>query len=83
MAEILQTVGLVIDVAAVLMLVFLSYAEGGMPVTVKEPTKGILIPLVGWFKDMARRNRKLLVLNVLCVVGLFIGTGLMIAGIWM
>ncbi len=82
MAEIFSTVGLIIDVAAVLALIILSHAESGMA-RVLGTDKGIRDGLVLRVKVMMRDNKTLLVLNIVCVVGLFVGTTLMIIGIWM
>ena len=81
MAEILSTVGLVIDVSAVLTLILLSHAESGMS-RIVGTDEGILRGLVLRVKSMAKHNKTLLVLNAVCVVGLFVGTGLLILGIW-
>ena len=81
MAEIFSTVGLVIDVIAVLTLIILSHAESGMPPTLG--VKGILPGLKLRAKTMWLGRKNLLFLNALCVIGLFIGTTLMILGIWM
>ena len=81
MAEIFHTVGLVIDVTSVLTLIVLSHAESGMA-RIVGTDEGVLQGLVLRVKSMMRHN-SLLVLNVVCVVGLFVGTSLMILGIWM
>ncbi len=81
MAEIFSTVGLVIDVTAVLTLIILSHAELGMG-SIAGTDEGILRGLVLRVKSMMGHDRILLVLNVVCVVGLFVGTSLMIVGIW-
>ena len=81
-AELFSTVGLVIDVTAVLALIILSHAESGMA-RIIGTTEGICQGLVLRFKVMARRSKTLLVLNIICVAGLFVGTTLMILGIWM
>ena len=82
MAEILSTVGLVVDVTAVLFLIFLSHAESGMVRIVGTDT-GILQGLILRVKSMWRHSKTLLVLNCVCVIAIFVGTGLMILGIWM
>ena len=82
MPEIFSTVGLIIDVTAVLALIMLSHAESGMARMIGT-TEGVFPGLALRFKTMARDNKTLLLLNVLCVVGLFVGTTLMILGIWM
>ncbi len=79
MAEIFSTVGLVIDVTAVLILIILSNAESGMA-RIIGTTEGILQGLLLRLKCMRKR---LLMLNGVCVVGLIIGTTLMVIGIWM
>lgn len=82
MAEVFSTVGLVIDVTAVLTLIILSHAESGM-VRVVGTNSGILKGLILRVKSMMRHSKTLLVLNGACIVALFVGTGLMILGIWM
>ena len=81
-AELLSTIGLVIDVIAVLALIVLSHAEAGMA-RIVGTTDGVFQGLVLRFKTMAKRSQTLLVFNVVCVVGLFVGTALMIVGIWL
>ena len=81
MAEIFSTAGLVIDVTAVLTLIILSQAESGMA-RIIGTDEGVLRGLTLRVKTMMR-HKSLLVLNVVCVVGLFVGTSLMILGIWM
>ncbi len=82
MAEVFSTVGLVIDVTAVLTLIILSHAESGMA-SIVGTDEGVLRGLVLRVKSMMRDDKTLLVLNVVCVVSLFVGTSLMILGIWM
>ena len=79
MAEIFSTVGLVIDVTAVLALIILSHAESGMP-RIVGTNGGILQGLVLRVKSMSKR---LLIPNGVCVVCLIVGTTLMVLGIWM
>ena len=79
MAEIFSTVGLVIDVTAVLALIILSHAESGMA-RIVGTDRGILQGLVLRVKSMSKR---LLILNGVCVVCLIGGTTLMVVGIWM
>ena len=81
MAQVLSTVGLLIDVSAVLTLILLSHAESGMA-RIVGTDEGILRGLMLRVKSMAKHNKTLLVLNVVCVAGLFVGTGLLIIGIW-
>ena len=81
MAEMFSTVGLVIDVTAVLTLILLSHAESGMA-RIVGTDEGIFRGLVLRVKSMMKHNKTLLVVNVVCVVGLFVGTGLLILGIW-
>ena len=78
MAETFSTVGLIIDVTAVLTLIVLSHAEAGMA-RVLGTTEGVFQGLVLRVKTM---SKSLLVLNGVCIVSLFIGTSLMILGIW-
>ena len=79
--RVMSTVGLVIDVTAVLTLILLSHAESGMA-RIVGTDEGIFRGLVLRVKSMMKHNKTLLVLNVVCVVGLFVGTGLLILGIW-
>ena len=79
MAEIFSTVGLVIDVTAVLILIILSHAESGMA-RIIGTDEGVCQGLVLRVKTM---SKGLLVLNGVCVVCLIVGTTLMILGIWM
>ena len=79
MAEMFSTVGLVIDVTAVLALIILSHAESGMP-RIVGTNVGILQGLVLRVKSMSKR---LLIPNGVCVVCLIVGTTLMVLGIWM
>ena len=81
MAEIFSTAGLVIDVTAVLILIILSHAESGMA-RIVGTDEGVLRGLMLRVKTMMR-HKPLVVLNVVCVVALFVGTSLMILGIWM
>ena len=81
MSEMFSTVGLVMDVTAVLTLILLSHAESGMA-RIVGTDKGILQGLVLRVQSMIKHNKMLLVWNVVCVVGLFVGTGLLILGIW-
>ena len=46
-------------------------------------SEGICKGLMLRIKMMASRNKILLGLNAVCVIGLFVGTTLMILGIWM
>ena len=62
MAEIFSTVGLVIDVAAVLALIVLSHAESGMA-RIIGTNEGVLQGLVLRVKVMMRHSKTLLVLN--------------------
>ena len=81
MAEIFSTIGLIIDVTAVLTLILLSHAESGMA-RIVGTDEGILRGLALRFQSMMKCNKRLFALNVVCVVGLFAGTGLLILGIW-
>lgn len=74
-----STVGLVIDVSAVLALIILSHAESGMAriVGTSEGHRQGLILRVRTMRKSA------LILNGICIICLFIGTSLMILGIWM
>ena len=81
MSEIFSTVGLVMDVAAVLTLILLSHAESGMA-RIVGTDKGILQGLALRVRSMRAHNKMLLVLNIACIVALFVGTGLLILGIW-
>ena len=76
MAEILSTVGLLIDVTAVFTLIVLSHAESGMA-RIVGTDEGVLRGLMLRVKSM-KRHKTLLVSNVVCVIGLFVGTSLMI-----
>ena len=80
--EIFSTVGLIIDVTAVLVLIILSHAEAGMA-RVVGTTEGVWPGLVLRFKTMAKRHKGLFALNLVCVLGLFLGTTLMVLGIWL
>ena len=75
MAEIFSTVGLVFDVTAVLTLtlIILSHAESGMA-RIVGTNEGILRGLMLRVKSMMKHNKTLLVLNFVCVVGLFVDT---------
>ena len=82
MAEIFSTVGLVTDVTAVLILIMLSHIEAGMPFRWLNPQGPW-----GSFKTRVlllwRNHRRMVWANGGCVLALFVGTGLMVAGIWM
>ena len=82
MAEIFSTAGLIIDVTAVLFLILLSHAESGM-VRIVGTDEGILAGLILRIKSMWRHSKMLLALNSACVIALFVGTGMMVVGIWM
>ena len=82
MPEVFSTVGLVADVTAVLILITLSHVEGGMPIR-------LLNHQTPWgsFKTRVQLLRRdypwMFWANSACVLALFVGTGLMVAGIWM
>ena len=82
MPALLSTIGLVTDVAAVLILITLSHIEAGMPFRVV----GFESPW-GSFKTRMRLMWKdhpwMFWINIACVLALFVGTGLMVSGIWM
>ena len=80
--EIFSTVGLVTDVTCVLVLILLSHAEAGMAGIVGTP-EGVWAGLVLRFKTMAKRHKGLFALNLVCLLGLVVGTTLMVIGIWM
>ena len=68
MAEIFSTLGLIIDVTAVLTLILLSHAESGMA-RIVGTDEGILRGLALRFQSMMKCNKRLFALNVVCVVG--------------
>ena len=82
MPEVFSTVGLVADVTAVLILITLSHVEAGMPFRFLDRQNP-------WesFKSRVRFMRRdypwMFWVNSACVLALFVGTGLMVAGIWM
>ena len=80
MAEVLSTVGLLIDVAAVAGLIVLGLAESGGPASL-----GPKNDLLGALRIKAKRLRchKAMLWGYCgCALGLFVGTGLLVASIW-
>ena len=83
MPEVFSTVGLVTDVTEVLILITLSHVEAGMPIPLvnRQSPWGSFKTRVGrlWTDYPWICSR----VNSTCVLALFVGTGLMVAGIWM
>ena len=81
MSEVLSTAGLLIDVGAVLGLIVLAHAESGGPATM-GPKKDLPKALrLKW--DTMWCHKALLYWSAARLVGLVVGTGLMVAGIWL
>ena len=82
MPAILSTVGLVTDVTAVLILITLSHVEAGMPIRLvnrQSPWESFKTRVRFLWRD----HPWMFWVNTACVLALFVGTGLMVTGIWM